>query len=40
MNRFVWDLRHPGDVDFPGMILWAAGLQRAARAAGALPACG
>jgi photosystem II stability/assembly factor-like uncharacterized protein len=25
MNRFVWDLRHPGVVDFPGMILWAAG---------------
>ncbi len=25
MNRFVWDLRHPGPVDFPGMILWAAG---------------
>jgi hypothetical protein len=25
MNRFVWDLRHPGAVDFPGMILWAAG---------------
>ncbi|HEX8209443.1 MAG TPA: hypothetical protein VF584_04570 [Longimicrobium sp.] len=25
MNRFVWDLRHPGATDFPGMILWAAG---------------
>jgi hypothetical protein len=36
MNRFVWDLRHPGAVDFPGMILWAAGTT-AARAAGALP---
>lgn len=24
MNRFVWDMRHPGPVSFPGMILWAA----------------
>jgi hypothetical protein len=26
MNRFVWDLRHPGAEDFPGLILWAARL--------------
>jgi photosystem II stability/assembly factor-like uncharacterized protein len=25
INRFVWNLRHPGFTDFPGMILWAAG---------------
>jgi photosystem II stability/assembly factor-like uncharacterized protein len=25
MNRFQWDLRLPGPVTFPGMILWAAG---------------
>jgi photosystem II stability/assembly factor-like uncharacterized protein len=24
MNRFTWDLRYPGPVEFPGMILWAA----------------
>jgi len=24
MNRFVWDMRHPGPTTFPGMILWAA----------------
>ena len=24
MNRFVWNLRHPGPTSFPGMILWAA----------------
>ena len=23
MNRFVWDMRHAGAKDFPGMILWA-----------------
>jgi photosystem II stability/assembly factor-like uncharacterized protein len=23
LNRFVWDLRYPGAVRFPGMILWA-----------------
>jgi photosystem II stability/assembly factor-like uncharacterized protein len=25
MQRFVWDMRHPGFTDFPGMIFWAAG---------------
>jgi photosystem II stability/assembly factor-like uncharacterized protein len=25
MNRFVWDMRHPGPVEIPKMILWAAG---------------
>jgi photosystem II stability/assembly factor-like uncharacterized protein len=25
MNRFMWDMRHPGPATFPGMILWAAG---------------
>lgn len=24
MNRFTWNLRHPGPTGFPGMILWAA----------------
>jgi photosystem II stability/assembly factor-like uncharacterized protein len=24
-NRYTWDMRHPGPVTFPGMILWAAG---------------
>jgi photosystem II stability/assembly factor-like uncharacterized protein len=24
MNRFTWNLRHPGPTSFPGMILWAA----------------
>ncbi len=24
MNRFVWDLRYPGALDFPGLVLWAA----------------
>jgi photosystem II stability/assembly factor-like uncharacterized protein len=24
MNRFSWNLRHPGPTSFPGMILWAA----------------
>jgi photosystem II stability/assembly factor-like uncharacterized protein len=24
MNRFAWNLRHPGPTSFPGMILWAA----------------
>ncbi|MBI4544488.1 MAG: glycosyl hydrolase, partial [Gemmatimonadetes bacterium] len=24
MHRFLWDLRYPGIVDFPGMILWSA----------------
>lgn len=24
MNRFVWNLRHPGPVTFPKMIMWAA----------------
>jgi photosystem II stability/assembly factor-like uncharacterized protein len=24
LNRFSWDMRYPGYVDFPGMILWAA----------------
>ncbi|HWK90541.1 MAG TPA: hypothetical protein VNP72_11200, partial [Longimicrobium sp.] len=27
MNRFVWDLRHAGPVEFPGIILWAAQLR-------------
>ncbi len=27
LNRFVWDMRYPGYVDFPGMILWAASNQ-------------
>ncbi len=26
MNRFVWDLRHPGAESFPGMVIWG-GLQ-------------
>jgi photosystem II stability/assembly factor-like uncharacterized protein len=26
LNRFVWDLRHPGAEDFPGLVLWAARL--------------
>jgi hypothetical protein len=26
LNRFVWDLRHSGAEDFPGIILWAARL--------------
>jgi len=26
LNRFVWDLRHPGAEDFPGIIFWAARL--------------
>lgn len=25
MNRFVWDMRHPGPTAIPKMILWAAG---------------
>jgi photosystem II stability/assembly factor-like uncharacterized protein len=25
MNRFVWDMRYPGPVEIPKMILWAAG---------------
>jgi photosystem II stability/assembly factor-like uncharacterized protein len=25
MNRFVWDMRHPGPTPIPKMILWAAG---------------
>ncbi|HEX6309346.1 MAG TPA: hypothetical protein VFZ69_14215 [Longimicrobiales bacterium] len=25
LNRFTWDLRYPGFVTFPGMIMWAAG---------------
>ncbi|MGH7463485.1 MAG: glycosyl hydrolase, partial [Longimicrobiales bacterium] len=25
VNRFTWDLRHPGPTTFPNMILWAAG---------------
>ena len=25
MNRFTWDMRYPNAVDFPGMIMWAAG---------------
>jgi len=24
LNRFVWDLRHPGAEDFPGIIFWSA----------------
>ncbi|HEV2387782.1 MAG TPA: hypothetical protein VGS20_11070 [Candidatus Acidoferrales bacterium] len=24
LNRFVWDLRYPGAVTFPGMVLWSA----------------
>src|SRR5581483_5982921 len=24
LNRFTWDLRYPGSVVFPGMILWSA----------------
>jgi hypothetical protein len=24
MNRFMWDMRYPNAVDFPGMIMWAA----------------
>jgi photosystem II stability/assembly factor-like uncharacterized protein len=24
MNRFTWNLRHPGPTSFPGMVLWAA----------------
>lgn len=24
LNRFTWDLRHPGAVTFPGMIIWSA----------------
>jgi hypothetical protein len=24
LNRFTWDMRHPGFADFPGMIMWAA----------------
>jgi photosystem II stability/assembly factor-like uncharacterized protein len=27
LNRFVWDHRYPDAEDFPGMVLWAAGLQ-------------
>jgi photosystem II stability/assembly factor-like uncharacterized protein len=26
LNRFVWDLRHPGPEAFPGIVLWAARL--------------
>ncbi|MDQ3419628.1 MAG: glycosyl hydrolase [Acidobacteriota bacterium] len=25
MNRFMWDMRYPNAVDFPEMIMWAAG---------------
>jgi hypothetical protein len=25
LNRFSWDMRYPGFVTFPGMIMWAAG---------------
>lgn len=25
MNRFTWDMRYPNAVEFPGMIMWAAG---------------
>jgi photosystem II stability/assembly factor-like uncharacterized protein len=25
LNRFNWDMRYPGFVSFPGMIMWAAG---------------
>jgi photosystem II stability/assembly factor-like uncharacterized protein len=24
LNRYVWDMRYPGSVTFPGMILWSA----------------
>ena len=24
LNRFTWDLRHPGADDFPGLVFWAA----------------
>jgi len=24
LNRFTWDMRHPGFTDFPGMILWTS----------------
>ncbi len=24
LNRFTWDLRHPGAEDFPGIVFWAA----------------
>lgn len=27
LNRFVWDLRHPEAVRFPGMILWAGDIR-------------
>jgi photosystem II stability/assembly factor-like uncharacterized protein len=27
LNRFEWDMRYPGYVEFPGMILWAASNQ-------------
>jgi len=27
MNRFTWDMRYPGPVEIPKMILWAAGRQ-------------
>ncbi len=36
LNRFVWDLRHPDAVRFPGMILWAGKYQRPARRAGSI----
>ena len=26
LNRFTWDLRYAGSTDFPGMILWSAGV--------------
>ncbi len=35
MNRFVWDLRYPPAESFPGMVLWAGGLQGPRAAPGA-----
>ena len=34
LNRFTWDFRYAGSTDFPGMVLWSAGVRRSARGAG------
>ena len=34
MNTFLWNMRYPDASSFPGMILWAASVDRSARAAG------
>jgi photosystem II stability/assembly factor-like uncharacterized protein len=31
MNRYSWNLRHPGPTSFPGMILWAASTEAGPR---------